>query len=146
MPECISGESPQDYFSRVLSQCALESATTAENASGDSAPTPFNIGQIQSDLAQAQTDIEALQTSDGEQQTSIDTLTAQIACGVQTYAISSTSAAVAFPSEGTWKVVVTPIGQTLAAMWISISASSFTLNYTSAGAAGSFSWIAVKET
>jgi hypothetical protein len=146
MPECVEGESAQDYFARVLAECSLESATTAENASGDSAPTPFNIGQLQSDIAQAQEDIETLQTSDTEQQASLDAIDGQIATGVGTYALGDTTVSIAFPSSGTWRVFVMALGQALTTPFVNnVSATTAVVNFGAAGAAGSFNWLAVKS-
>jgi hypothetical protein len=144
MPECISGESPQDYFSRVLSQCALESATSAENNSGDSAPTPFNLGQIQADIERNSADIDELETSVGTLQTDVSGLQAQFASGSVQYANGATSATAAFPDAGAWRVFITPVAQALAGLYITVNDASFSANFSAAGAAGSFQWFAIK--
>lgn len=147
MPECIEGESPQDYFSRVLAQCSLESATTAENSSGDSAPTPFNLGQVQNDLAQAQADIVELQNSDAAQDTSIENLTENDATGVATYGLGDTSVNVSLPSGGgNWRVIgIVPLEQTLTSVFVNnVGANSFAINFGATAAAGSLNWHAKK--
>lgn len=144
MPDCLAGESPQDYFARVLSQCSLESATSAENNSGDSAPTPFNIGQIQADVARNAADIDTLETQVGELETSVEALQGVVAAGSAAYASGATTLTVALPSDGGWRVVVTPVNQTLAGLYITVSSSSFTATFGAAGAAGVLHWMAYK--
>lgn len=144
MPDCLAGESAQDYFSRVLSQCSLESATTSENNSGDSAPTPFNLGQIQADVARNAADIDTLETQVGELETSVTSLQGVVAAGSITYANGATSANGVFPSDGGWRVVVTPVGQALTGVYTTVSTSSFTVTFAAAGAAGILHWIAYK--
>jgi hypothetical protein len=146
MPECEAGETPQQYFARVLTQCSLESATTAENSSGDSSATPFNIGQIQHDLAQAQEDITALENSDTTQQASLDTLVGQVVGGTENYALAATSVIVNLPSTGTWVIGgITPQEQAMTGVFVNQkTASGFKVNFDAAAAAGTFDWIAIK--
>ncbi len=146
MPECVAGESPQDYFSRVLAEVAIESATTAENTSGDSAPTPFNLGQVQSDIEQAQQDITALQTSDTEQDTAIEDLTGGIATGITNYASADTTAVISFPEDGVWRIgMIMPLEQEITGVFVTgISSSQATINFDSPGSAGSFHWTAFR--
>ena len=147
MPECIEGESPQNYFERVLAQCSIESATSAENTSGDSAPTPFNLGQVQHDLDQAQEDINDLEDSDASQQTDIDRLKNNVAMGTSTFESGSTSVTVSLPSEGSWRILgIVPLEEALKDVFVNnVGLTSFTINYTAATAAGAFSWLAMKS-
>jgi hypothetical protein len=144
MPECMAGESAQDYFSRILAQCALESATSAENTSGDSAPTPFNIGQIQADVARNTADIDVLETDVAGIQSTVDTLNGQLVTGIVQYSTGATSSVQALPEVATWRVFVTPNGQPLVDLYVNVTASSFTALYDATAAAGSFTYLAVK--
>lgn len=143
MPDCLAGESPQDYFSRVLSQCSLESATSSENNSGDSAPTPFNLGQIQADVARNAADIDALETQVGELETSVSNLTGQVISGSVAFAEGATTATVPFPDSGSWNVVTTP-SVALSGYYVTVSSLSFVATFSAAAAAGSIQWIAVR--
>jgi hypothetical protein len=144
MPDCLAGESSQDYFSRALTQCSIESATTSENSSGDSAPTPFNLGQIQADVARNTADIDTLETQVGDLETSVTALQGVVAAGSATYASGATTVTAVLPSDGGWRVVVTPVNQTLDGLYITVSSSSFTATFTAAGAAGLLHWLAYK--
>jgi hypothetical protein len=144
MPQCLAGESPQDYFSRVLAQCALESATTSENNSGDSAPTPFNLGQIQADVARNTADIDTLETQVGDIQTTVDALDGKVVGGVVQFASGATTAVAAFPDSGAWRVVATPVDVALTGFYISVNDLTFVATFAAAASAGSISWIAVK--
>lgn len=145
MPECIAGETPQDYFSRVLTQCSLESATSAENNSGDSAPTPFNLGQVQADVARNTADINALEQSVGDIQTTLSSNEGRLASGSVSYALGATTAAGSFPAEGSWKAFFTPIGQKLDDFHASVGNNSFTVTFAATAAAGTFDWFAIRE-
>lgn len=117
LPECEDGETPQQYFARILAQTAIESATSAENTTGDSAPTPFNLGQVQLDVSNLQTDVDELQTDMTSAQATIAIHTAQItvlqtqeasvASGLEDIVLGTTTHTVYFPSSGTWDVVLT---------------------------------------
>jgi hypothetical protein len=145
LPACVDGMSAQDYFSLVLSLCSLESATTAENASGDPAPTPFNLGQIQSDLAVAQEDIVALQNSDLNQQTAIDEMQGQFASGVGEFATGDTQTVIELPEDGVWRVFVQATNAELPGLFVdNVSATSATVHFTAATTAGNFFWFAIK--
>jgi len=117
LPECEDGETPQQYFARILAQTAIESATSAENTTGDSSPTPFNLGQVQLDVSNLQTDVDELQTDMTAAQTTItqhtaaitvlQTEEASIASGLEELVTSSLTHTVYYPSSGTWDVVLT---------------------------------------
>lgn len=117
LPECEDGETPQQYFARILAQTAIESATSAENTTGDSSPTPFNLGQVQLDVSNLQTDVDELQTDMTSAQTTIAKHTAQItvlqtqeasvASGLEELVTSSLTHTIYYPSAGTWDVVLT---------------------------------------
>lgn len=117
LPECEDGETPQQYFARILAQTAIESATSAENTTGDSSPTPFNLGQVQLDVSNLQTDVDELQTDMTSAQATIAIHTAQItvlqtggssiASGLEDLVTSSLTHTVYYPSAGTWDVVLT---------------------------------------
>lgn len=143
MPVCLAGESPQDYFSRVITQCSLESATSSENNSGDSAPTPFNIGQIQADVARNAADIDTLETSVGDLETKVENLEEKVISGSVAFASGATSAAVPFPNSGAWNVVTTP-SVALAGYYVTVTDISWVATFTAAGAAGTIQWVAVK--
>ena len=116
LPECEDGETPQQYFARILAQTAIESATSAENTTGDSAPTPFNLGQVQLDVSNLQTDVDELQTDMTAAQTTLAQHTAEItvlqteeasiASGLEDIVLSATQQTVYYPSAGTWDVVL----------------------------------------
>lgn len=116
LPECEDGETPQQYFARILAQTAIESATSAENTTGDSSPTSFNLGQVQLDVSNLQTDVGELQTDMTSAQATIATHTAQItvlqtqeasvASGLEDIVLGTTIHTVYFPSSGTWDVVL----------------------------------------
>jgi hypothetical protein len=146
MPDCLEGESAQDYFSRVLVQSAIESATTAENASGDSAPTPFNIGQVQSDLAQLQEDVAELEDSVADLTIKVNNLTDGDASGIETYVTGNTLVEVSLPSNGNWRVLgVVANESALANIFVnSLSVASFVINFDAAVAEGSVTWHARK--
>jgi len=147
LPECEDGETPQQYFARILAQTAIESATSAENTSGDSAPTPFNLGQVQLDVSNLQTDVDELQTDMTSAQATISTHTSQIAT-LQAEVISvhsdmvdiptgATSVTVLLPDSGTWSVVGMPGTQVLGQLRISeVTINSFTATWQSAVTAG----------
>ena len=145
MPECVSGETPQQYFARVLSLCQIESATTSENNSGDSAPTPFNLGQIQADVARNTEAIDALETQVGDLSTSVAAATDKVLSGTVTYPTGATTVSVAFPDSGSWNVVVTPAGQALSGLYLTVSSTNFVATFSAAGAAGSLQWVAIKS-
>jgi len=146
MPECVEGMSPQDYFALVLAQSSLESATSAENNSGDSAPTPFNLGQIQNDISRNATDIDAVETDVSELDTRVDGIEGTFAGGLEFYSEADISAVVGLPSAGNWSVAITPIGVVLVNMVIdALSQNSFTVSFDAAPSAGSFSWVAFKR-
>lgn len=144
MPDCLVGESPQDYFSRVLAQCGIESATSSENNSGDSAPTPFNIGQIQSDVARNAADIDTLEGQVGELETQVNDVAARIASGHVTYDEGDTEVNVGFPSSGDWHASVTPTGVVPSDVVMSTNQSGFTITFAAAASTGGFSWTAIK--
>lgn len=144
MPACLAGEAPQDYFARVLAACQIESATTSENNSGDSAPTPFNLGQIQADVARNAADIDALETQVGDMQTTVDDLDGKVVGGVIQFASGATTAVGAFPESGAWRVTATPVGVALAGFFITVNDLTFVATFTAAASAGSLSWNAVK--
>jgi hypothetical protein len=116
LPECEDGETPQQYFARILAQTAIESATSAENTTGDSSPTPFNLGQVQLDVSNLQTDVDELQTDMTSAQTTIaqhtaeitvlQTQEASIASGLEDIVLSATQQTVYYPASGTWDVVL----------------------------------------
>lgn len=152
MPDCAAGESAQDYFARVLAQCSLESATSAENTSGDSTPTPFNLGQIQNDLARAQEDIDQLETDVGTLQTDVTTLqttvgelNTQSAAGTANYLTSDTSVEVALPGTGSWRAFVMPINKALDGLYVTMDVSSFTIHFDAAASDGSVYWFITQE-
>jgi hypothetical protein len=145
MPDCLTGETPQDYFARVLTQCSLESATSAENASGDSAPTPFNIGQIQSDVARNTADIAELTTEVGDLTTKVDALEIKFASGTVSYGANSTQAAESLPSTGTWRVMLSPLGQALPGLYVVVATSSFVAHFETIANAGSIAYFAYRE-
>lgn len=144
MPACVEGETAQDYFARVLAQCQLESATSAENASGDSAPTPFNLGQVQQDVERNTADIDALETEVNGLQSEVEGLTGNIVAGSVSYGLGATASGGSLPSEGTWKVFITPVGQALADLFVTASATSFAVTFGATAAAGSYNYLAVK--
>jgi len=147
MPDCMEGESAQDYFSRVLAQSAIESATTAENASGDSAPTPFNIGQVQSDVAQLQADVVELEDTVADHTTKINNFTDGYVTGVESFSTGATSVTPVFPSAGIWRICgIVPLEQELTGLFVTnISESSFKINFGAVAANGSLHWAAKKE-
>lgn len=116
LPECEDGETPQQYFARILAQTAIESATSAENTTGDSSPTPFNLGQVQLDVSNLQTDVDELQTDMTSAQATIAVHTAEIttlqsegssiASGLAELVTSSLTHTIYYPSAGTWDVVL----------------------------------------
>ena len=116
LPECEDGETPQQYFARILAQTAIESATSAENTTGDSAPTPFNLGQVQLDVSNLQTDVGELQTDMTAAQatiaqhtmeiTALQSEEAAIASGLAELVTSSLTHTVYYPTAGTWDVVL----------------------------------------
>jgi hypothetical protein len=116
LPECEDGETPQQYFARILAQTAIESATSAENTTGDSSPTPFNLGQVQLDVSNLQTDVGELQTDMTAAQTTLAQHTTEItalqseefsiASGLEELVTSSLTHTVYYPSSGTWDVVL----------------------------------------
>lgn len=116
LPECEDGETPQQYFARILAQTAIESATSAENTTGDSSPTPFNLGQVQLDVSNLQTDVDELQTDMTSAQatiaghtveiTALQSEGASVASGLAELVTSSLTHTVYYPSAGTWDVVL----------------------------------------
>jgi len=116
LPECEDGETPQQYFARILAQTAIESATSAENTTGDSSPTPFNLGQVQLDVSNLQTDVGELQTDMSAVQSTVAGHTAEItalqtegssiASNLEELVTSSLTHTVYYPSQGTWDVVL----------------------------------------
>ncbi len=145
LPECVEGMSAQDYFALVLSQCSLESATSAENNSGDSAPTPFNIGQIQADVARNTASITTLSTEVAEVQEAVGDVQGTFTGGTKSYAIGATSVSLGFPTAGEWHVAIAPVGVAAASVVVAINQSGFTITFTAAAAAGAFSWVAFKS-
>ena len=142
LPECEDGETPQQYFARILAQTAIESATSAENTTGDSSPTPFNLGQVQLDVSNLQTDVDELQTDMTSAQTTIATHTAQIIelqveetsiySGVVDVPAAATEISVALPTSGLWDVVAIsgPVYAFSNLKVLEILASSFKLTWT----------------
>ena len=116
LPECEDGETPQQYFARILAQTAIESATSAENTTGDSSPTPFNLGQVQLDVSNLQTDVGELQTDMTSVQSTLAQHTAEItvlqteetsiASGLEELVTSSLTHTVYYPTAGTWDVIL----------------------------------------
>ena len=148
LPECEDGETPQQYFARILAQTAIESATSAENTTGDSSPTPFNLGQVQLDVSNLQTDVDELQTDMTSAQATIANHTAQLTqiqaeeASIQSNFVDiptgSTTIVVPLPSAGIWDVVAIggPV-QHLNSLHISeILSSSFTAKWTGSSSAG----------
>ena len=148
LPECEDGETPQQYFARILAQTAIESATSAENTTGDSSPTPFNLGQVQLDVSNLQTDVDALQDDMSAAQSTIATHTTQITelqsaeasifSGVVDVAAAATDITVTLPSSGIWDVVAIsgPIYAFSNLKVLEILASSFKLTWTGNPSAG----------
>ena len=116
----------------------------AENNSGDSAPTPFNLGQIQADIARNTEDITGLETDVSQLQTDVSSIQNNLASGVVQYANGATTFTAAFPDDGAWRVFVTPIGQALTGLYVTVSSSSFVATFSAAGAAVSAQWLAIK--
>jgi len=158
LPECEDGETPQQYFARILAQTAIESATSAENTSGDSAPTPFNLGQVQLDVSNLQTDVDELQTDMTSAQTTIAQHTAQIAAieaeeasivsGLVDIPTSSTTIIVTLPALGVWDVVLTagPLDVLDKLHVYELFADKFTAKWQTASAVGAtLFWIAHKR-
>jgi hypothetical protein len=158
LPECEDGETPQQYFARILAQTAIESATSAENTSGDSAPTPFNLGQVQLDVSNLQTDVDELQTDMTSAQATIAQHTTQIAAieaeeasiasGMADIPTGVLQVTVPLPSAGVWDVVLTA-GQVSHLNNLQVSelqADSFTAKWTTQSVAGAtLFWIAHKR-
>ncbi len=148
LPECEDGETPQQYFARILAQTAIESATSAENTTGDSSPTPFNLGQVQLDVSNLQTDVDELQTDMTSAQTTIAQHTTQIAAleaeestlisGVIDVPTGVSLVLQTLPSTGVWDVVAIsgPIYHFSSLKVLEILASSFTLGWTGNSVAG----------
>ena len=148
LPECEDGETPQQYFARILAQTAIESATSAENTTGDSSPTPFNLGQVQLDVSNLQTDVDALQDDMTSAQATIAGHTAQliqiqaqeasIYSNVIDLATGATSVLVTLPSSGIWDIVAIsgPVQYLAQLKVLEILASSFTLSWQPAANAG----------
>ena len=144
MPACVPGEAAQDYFARVLPQCGIESATTSENNSGDSAPTPFNLGQVQQDMARNAEDIDALTKQVNDMQTTVDDLDGKVAGGVVQFASGATNVVGAFPESGAWRVTATPVGVALTGFYITVNDLTFVATFSAAASAGAISWNAVR--
>jgi hypothetical protein len=148
LPECEDGETPQQYFARILAQTAIESATSAENTTGDSSPTPFNLGQVQLDVSNLQTDVDELQTDMTAAQTTISSHTAQliqiqaqeasIYSNVIDLVTGSTSVLVTLPSSGIWDIVAIsgPIQYLAQLKVLEVLSSSFTLSWLPTANAG----------
>ena len=148
LPECEDGETPQQYFARILAQTAIESATSAENTTGDSSPTPFNLGQVQLDVSNLQTDVDELQTDMTAAQTTISSHTAQliqiqaqeasIYSNVIDLVTGSTSVLVTLPSSGIWDIVAIsgPIQYLAQLKVLEVLSSSFTLSWQPTANAG----------
>ena len=148
LPECEDGETPQQYFARILAQTAIESATSAENTTGDSAPTPFNLGQVQLDVSNLQTDVDALQDDMTSAQATIAQHTTQIAAleleessivsGVIDVPAGLTTISQVLPSAGVWDVVAIsgPLYHFNSLKVLETLASSFTMGWTSNSTAG----------
>lgn len=148
LPECEDGETPQQYFARILAQTSIESATSAENTTGDSAPTPFNLGQVQLDVSNLQTDVDELQTDMTAAQTTISSHTAQliqlqaeeasIYSNVIDLVTGSTSVLVTLPSSGIWDIVAIsgPIQYLAQLKVLEVLSSSFTLSWQPTANAG----------
>lgn len=148
LPECEDGETPQQYFARILAQTAIESATSAENTTGDSSPTPFNLGQVQLDVSNLQTDVDELQTDMTSVQTTIADHTTQLIqlqaeeasvySNVIDLVTGSTSVLVNLPAAGIWDIVAIsgPIQYLAQLKVLEILASSFTLSWQPAANLG----------
>lgn len=150
MPECREGMSPQEYFALAFAQCSIESATSPENASGDSAPTPFNLGQVQQDIQRNTADIDALETDVGDLEVAVGNLNGRLASGVVPFDAGDMQVVVALPSStvpGNWAVSVTPMGgEGLGGLHISsLTPSGFTVTFDAAASSGSLSWVAIKS-
>jgi hypothetical protein len=158
LPECEDGETPQQYFARILAQTAIESATSAENTTGDSAPTPFNLGQVQLDVSNLQTDVDELQTDMTSAQATIAQHTTQIAAlqteessiasGMVDIPTGASQATVSLPSAGVWDVVLTAgqVAHLGNLQVLELQADNFTAKWTSNNIAGcTFFWIAHKR-
>lgn len=158
LPECEDGETPQQYFARILAQTAIESATSAENTTGDSAPTPFNLGQVQLDVSNLQTDVDALQDDMTSAQATIAQHTTQIAAleaeessiasGVADLVMGSTQILVTLPSSGVWDVVLTSgqVSHLNSLRVLELQANTFTAVWSPGAADGAtFFWIAHKR-
>jgi len=158
LPECEDGETPQQYFARILAQTAIESATSAENTTGDSAPTPFNLGQVQLDVSNLQTDVDELQTDMTSAQATIAQHTTQIVAleieaaslvsGTAALVTGTTQTIVMLPSSGVWDVVLTSgqISHLNGLRVLELQEDRFTAIWTGGAADGaSFFWIAHKR-
>ena len=148
LPECEDGETPQQYFARILAQTAIESATSAENTTGDSSPTPFNLGQVQLDVSNLQTDVDELQTDMSAVQSTVAGHTAQliqiqaneasIYSGIVDVPAATTEILVTLPSSGIWDVVAIsgPVYAFSNLKVLEVMASSFKLTWTGNPSAG----------
>jgi hypothetical protein len=158
MPECADGETPQHYYARILSQTSIESATSAENTTGDSSPTPFNLGQIQQDIGDLKEDVDELESDVATLQTQVATntstiasfqdLAGSIASNMEELVAGTTNITIAFPTPGLWDVVATAgAADKLLELHVTfINQTQFTLSWKTACVAGAtVYWIAIRR-
>lgn len=129
----LAGETFTEASLRLLSQCRIGSATSAENDSGPSAPTAENIGQLQNDVAAIDNRVKTLEgqqdtlTDLGERVTTLEKV--KDVYGVLS-GLTGTSGTVTLPNTGTWIVQATSINGFLINLWYSITTDTITFHWT----------------
>lgn len=150
LPACEAGESNQSYVARILAACTIESPDLPENASSEATVTPFNIGQIQTDLGNVQEDVKKLDTRVGTVETKVSALEERsyvMAGGVAGVEVGATSITIAYPSPGAWVPVFSNGGQVVIAdILLANEDASFTLSWDTATTdPATINWIAYKR-